>query len=75
LNIPVWIAVRILKLLFLNPLKPFAARSVKKKIWKKRCPSLPSREPIVSSEPAVLPIVAVARLITVPLATKQVTGD
>jgi hypothetical protein len=56
-------------------MKLFAVPSVIKKTWKRRCPSLPSREAIVSLEPAVLPVVEAVHPETVPVATKFVAGD
>ena len=83
MNITVWTADRILRPLSLNPPKPFAALSVKKKTSRKKCPPLLSRERIVSSEPAVLPVAEAVRPETVPLAIergiksdeKRVTSD
>jgi hypothetical protein len=75
LNIPVWTAARILRLLSLNPVKLFAARNVKRKTWKKRCPSLLSRERIGSSEPAVPPVAEAVHPETVPVAIDRMANN
>lgn len=78
MSIPVWTAVKILRLSSLDLMRLFAARSVKRKTWKERCPNLPSRELIVSSEQAVLPVAGRVRPEIVPVAIdrwKKATGD
>src|SRR4030042_6938437 len=67
LNIPVWTVVRIFRPLSLNPPSPFSVLNVKQTTARKKCPPLLSKDRIVSSEQAVLPVVELVLLITVPL--------
>jgi hypothetical protein len=73
LNIPVWIAERILKPSSLDPVIPFVVRNVTRIIFRKRCLNLPSRGRNVLSAPAppVLPVAADVLLITVPVVTNR----
>jgi hypothetical protein len=75
LNTPAWIAVKILKRSFLNLRRSFVAPNVKKRTFRKKCRPLPLKDPIVSSEPAVLRGAAVVLPIIVPVAINSVTGD
>jgi hypothetical protein len=71
MNIPAWTVERILRPLSLDPPKPFVALNVKKRISRKKCLLLPSRERSGSSGPAVLQVAAVVPPIIVPLAIRN----